>query len=110
MYKNNKEYKKLLSVLGIKKRNGRLWVVKQYGETSERKDEMIEVKPFVVEPAYVNYSEGVTLNVGNFQSIRIDVGITLPTYIEEIDSAYKKAKEIVDKQINEEIVKYKKTE
>lgn len=105
--KKTNEYKKLMKVLGIKRRDGRLWVNKMYGISEERTDDKIAVKPFIVEPAYVNYSEGATINVGNYQSVRIDVGISLPCYVEEIDDAFIKAKEIVSKKIDEEIEKIK---
>lgn len=105
--KKTNEYKKLMKVLGIKRRDGRLWVSKMYNGVEERTDGKIAVKPFVVEPAYVNYSEGATINVGNYQSVRVDVGISLPCYIEEINDAFIKAKEIVGKRIDEEIEKIK---
>ncbi len=97
------EYKKIFKMFGIKRRDGRLWVQRRYGDKEDRNDEMIPVKPFVVEPAYVNYSEGATINVGNYQSVRVDVGITLPTYVEEIEGAFEKAKQIVSERINKEI-------
>jgi len=100
-----REDKKLLRALGIKKRDGRIWVEKKYNGTQERQDTKIPIQPFVVEPAYVNYSAGVTLNMGNYQSARIDVGISLPTYVEEISDAYKQAIEIVDKIMEEEVNK-----
>jgi len=102
-----REDKKLLRVLGVKKRDGRIWVERRYNGTQERQDTKIPIQPFVVEPAYVNYSAGVTLNMGNYQSARIDVGISLPTYIEEIPDAYKQAIGIVDKVIEEEVNKLK---
>lgn len=106
MRKNkNNEFRKFMRVLGIKKRDGRIWVSKMYkGGKEERSDEKIGISPFVVEPAYVTFSEGVTLNIGNYQSVRIDVGISLPTYVNEIDDAFVVAKQIVNDRINKEIV------
>jgi len=68
----------------------------------EEKTEVIEVHRFVVEPAKVQVGRGLTLNMGNYESARLDVGIEVPCYVEEVDSAYEWARRWVEKRIGEE--------
>ena len=49
--------------------------------------EDLEVRKFEVEPAYVSYSVGRTVNLGNYESARVDVRVSIPCYKEEIDPA-----------------------
>lgn len=52
-------------------------------------------------PALVEVSIGLTRNLGNFESVRLHVGLTLPCNPseEEINSAYEEAKGWVDTRI-----------
>ncbi len=56
------------------------------GEESEER-QVIEVHRFATEPAYARVAKGITANMGNYESLRIDVGVTLPCYAEEIEEA-----------------------
>lgn len=58
----------------------------------EEQDELIEVQVFVVKPAEVRFGVGATINMGNFESARVDVMVTVPCYKEEVDDAYEFAK------------------
>lgn len=49
--------------------------------------EDMDVKTFQVEPAYVSVNHGRTVNVGNFESVRVDVRVSLPCYTEEVAEA-----------------------
>lgn len=51
--------------------------------SSERK--VLSVKKFLSEPAYVRVSAGQTINLGDYESQRVDVSITMPCYPEEVD-------------------------
>lgn len=58
--------------------------------------------------AHIEVSIGLTRNLGNYESVRINVGITLPcpANAEAIDATYMEAKGWVDsriEQINEEV-------
>lgn len=70
-------------------------------------EEELDVRLFETEPAVIGYSGGQTVNLGNFESIRIDVNLRLPCYVEEIDSAYRWAQDWVGARIEEEIEKVK---
>lgn len=71
-------------------------------EDSEER-EQIEVSRFATEPAYVGVAIGTTMNMGNYESLRMEVRITLPCYVEEIDEIYLKAKDWVDERLDKEI-------
>jgi hypothetical protein len=71
----------------------------------EATEETIEVrKPAVGIPlAQVSVGGSMTVNMGNFESVKLYVGVTLPCYVEEVDSCYSVAKLFVDKHLNLEI-------
>lgn len=52
--------------------------------------------------AEVGYSIGLTINLGNYQSARVDVSVKLPTPVEDLQSAYKAAKVLAMGWLHEE--------
>lgn len=73
-------------------------------ETSREKH--IHVRKFEVEPAYVRVNVGSTKNMGNYESLRVDVSITMPCYAEEVDKVLPKLADKVGKYLDEELQKY----
>lgn len=74
----------------------KITVQRTYNEVKSRKsqevhsdeNEMIEVRTFAGVPtATVSMTAGLTKNMGDFNSCRIEVSVSLPTYVEEIDEA-----------------------
>ena len=55
------------------------------------KEEQMEITTFATAPASVYAGMGMTVNIGNYESLRIDAGVTLPCYKEEVDSAHRHA-------------------
>ena len=49
--------------------------------------EELEVRKFEVEPAYISVNHGRTANLGNYESARVDVRVSVPCYAEEIEEA-----------------------
>ena len=49
--------------------------------------EELEVRKFEVEPAYISVNHGRTANLGNYESARVDVRVSVPCYAEEINEA-----------------------
>lgn len=86
-------------------REGTIFVTTQYGKTGEEKNAelKIEVRKFDVEPAYVRANYGLTINLGNYESARCDVSVTLPCYVEEVPAAFEKAWGIAKDQIKEQV-------
>lgn len=68
--------------------------VSAYGEETVS-EEQVSVKRFSpnVEPAFIRVNAGKTLNLGNYESLRIDVSVTLPCLPEEIEQTYEQAAE-----------------
>jgi hypothetical protein len=69
----------------------------------EVKNETLQVHRFLTEPAKINVSMGLTLNLGNFEAARIDVGLVVPCYREETDDAYVYAKKWVETRLGTEV-------
>ena len=49
----------------------------------------------------VNVSMGMTRNLGNYESLKITVGVTMPCEESDLNATYMVAKEWVDARINE---------
>lgn len=94
--------------------NGKKWVSSQFSvggkpvgkeETSEN---MILVDVFDTEPATVQAKMGMTINLGNFESLRVDVGVSLPCYKEEVSDAHAAAFRIVQQELFSRVNEAKK--
>ncbi|NOQ30171.1 MAG: hypothetical protein GQ570_03515 [Helicobacteraceae bacterium] len=48
----------------------------------------------------VGVSVGVTRNMGNYNSVKVQVSLNMPCYIEEIDPVYEFTKEWVDNKVD----------
>lgn len=65
--------------------------------------ETIAVMKFETTPAIVSVSCGATRNMGNFEFLRLDVGVSIPCYIEEISEVEKQASKWVDDRLSEKL-------
>lgn len=66
-------------------------------------EEQVEVRKFLTRPAVVRRGYGVTLNLGNFESARIDVTVEVPCYLLDIERASKWAEKFVGEKMAEEV-------
>jgi len=87
-------------------------VTKQYklqsGEAeADPTNETIEVTKFDTEPAKVRVGFGLTINLGNYESARLDVSVEVPCYKEQVDDAYAAAKGWVEERVQEEVAEIK---
>jgi hypothetical protein len=73
---------------------------------AEEKRTVLEVRKFETDPAFVRVNAGVTKNLGNYESLRVDVSITAPCYVEEIDKVQKAIAEKVATMLDEEVETY----
>lgn len=62
-----------------------------------------EVKKFSTKPAVVKRVYGMTINMGNYESARVEVGVEIPCHIEDIDLADKWAADFCESRIVEEV-------
>jgi hypothetical protein len=85
----------------------------QGGKTEESQDvQQVQVHRFITEPATVAVSMGLTLNLGRYETARIDVGLKVPCYLEEVDAAYEYARKWVEEKVTaeaEDVRKFAKT-
>ena len=73
----------------------------------ENDEDTIEVKtyPSEVVVGTVSFNEGVTINLGDFNSVKLGVHVTLPCVPEELEDAFQEAKRFVEFKVNEEAKK-----
>ena len=62
-----------------------------------------QVHVFVTDPAYVRVSAGQTVNLGNYESLRVDVSVTVPCYQEMVEETRESAAEWVATSLQNEI-------
>lgn len=89
-----------------------LTVTKQFklqsGEAeSDPVNETIEVTKFETQPAMVRVGFGLTINLGNYESARLDVSVEVPCYKEQVDDAYQQAKDWVEERVQQEVAEIK---
>jgi len=89
-------------------------VLKQFYKDGHLATEMsdettIEVHKFVTEPATVSVEYGLTMNLGNFESARIAVHLTVPAYREEVDGAYDYARKFVESRVATEVAEIRQS-
>jgi len=70
-------------------------------------NETIEVTKFETEPARVRVGFGLTINLGNYESARLDVSVEVPCYKEQVDDAYTQAKVWVEERVQSEVADIK---
>jgi hypothetical protein len=60
--------------------------------------------PLHTDGTLVGFKIGHTKNLGNYETVRIEVSLVLPTYIEHVDMAYKTCKDWADKKLTEAVM------
>lgn len=77
----------------------------QFEESTTERNQTVEVPVINSPPAYVRVSASVTKNMGNFNSIKVQVDVSLPCYPEgtEIDRTYDICSSWVNQKIQDEI-------
>lgn len=86
---------------------GAFWVSKD----GELKDGDIEIGSFEGPTAVVRISGGATVNMGNYQTSRIEVGIEMPCYPEEVPEVYRTLQQTIEAKLKfevDELMKAKK--
>lgn len=75
-------------------------------EGEEEETSTLEIIPFESEPAYVRASAGVTKSLAPYESLRVDVAITMPCYPEEVESVYQQVSDKVYDLLSREVDNY----
>jgi hypothetical protein len=76
-------------------------------DDAEETDQVIDVHKFVTEPANIRFGLGVTMNMGNYESARVDISVSVPCYKEEMREGYAYARQIAETVIADEKQKLK---
>ncbi len=66
-------------------------------------EEIVKVVKFETTPAIVRRGYGLTMNLGNFESARIDVSVEVPCYLEDLHLADKWAEDFIETRIKEAV-------
>lgn len=61
---------------------------------------------FKTTPAEVVLRKGITLNKGNFESVRVEVGVSMPCYSEQLEDTFVVANAWTDAKLEEFVKKY----
>lgn len=78
---------------------GAFWVHKD----GKVKEQHIEVVAFEGPTAMVRFSGGSTINMGNYESVKIEVGIEMPCYPEEFAEMFATVRATVEAKLREEV-------
>lgn len=90
---------------------GRVTVETMYSKNTGNKDSSVskelEVRTFPegVEPAWIEVSQGLTINLGQYESARVDASVKLPCFVEEIRPAFGRAWALVESELKEAVSK-----
>jgi hypothetical protein len=72
---------------------------------SEKSEErLIKVGIFKTAPAQVIQKKGLTINLGNFESARVDVGYVMPCYVEETKEIEGVVNDMIEERLQREVV------
>ncbi|UOX39968.1 hypothetical protein [Vibrio phage V-YDF132] len=63
-------------------------------------------KEFTQPTANVGYSAGITKNLGDFNSMKIQVSLHMPCYVHEVEPTFDFTRKFVDDKINEVLEDY----
>lgn len=72
-------------------------------ETEESVSISTPVHVFITQPALVNVKMGATINMGNYESARVDVSLVMPCYAEDINAVYKDVLKFVEDKTEEQV-------
>lgn len=78
-------------------------------ESVEESTDTLSVHEFVTDPATVFVEYGLTLNLGNYESARVSIGVRVPCYTEEIPEAEEWAKKWVEERLSAEVAAIRKS-
>ena len=72
------------------------------GRSESGAEDVISVHKFETEPAKVTVDYALTINLGNFESAKIGVSVSVPCYVAEIDKAYEFAQAWAEERLSRE--------
>lgn len=79
-----------------------------WDHSEKLEDHILKVGEFRTAPAKVLVSKGLTINLGEYQSARVTIGVELPCYIEEIGEVTDAAEQMVEARVENEVLAIKR--
>ena len=76
----------------------------QFNQVTEEREYM-EIRPFATVPARIGVKCGRTINLGNYESARVDVSVEIPCYVEEVRRVYQDVLAMAEERLGEEVSK-----
>ena len=75
------------------------------GQKQSKKSEILDARVFPeeLEPGYVNYGRGETIKIGEFESTKVYISVSMPCLKEELVYAMKFVTAVVEKELDNEI-------
>lgn len=86
----------------------RIWVERTFPDRTTTEEQPLEVRQFFTEPAKVRAEASRTINLGNYESIRIAVAVEMPCYVEEVEVGMQETSNMVSDFLNAEEVNIRK--
>ena len=74
--------------------------------SQDNKDEEFDSEIFLTDPAYVRVAHGATKSIGDFESLRVDVAVTMPCYKERVEACALSVGEQVALMLQKELDEY----
>lgn len=79
-----------------------------WAHSEDAEDHVLRVGEFRTAPAKVLVSKGLTINLGEYQSARVTIGVELPCYVEEVGEVTDRAERMVEARVENEVLAIKK--
>lgn len=73
------------------------------GTSDSDATDTIGVHRYATEPARVTVEYGLTVNMGNYESARVSISVSVPCYKEELEDAYKFAEKWAQDRVQVEV-------
>lgn len=68
-----------------------------------QEEEVIDVREFKTTPAMVKVGMHRVVNLGDYNSLKVEVAVEIPCYAEEVTSVMSKATQFCEKRLNKQI-------
>ena len=78
------------------------------GQDDGEESGVIRIRRFETAPAEVYCEYGATINLGNYESAKVMVGVRMPCYAEEVEAAFQYAESFARDRVDAEATKIQK--
>jgi len=91
----------------MKTKNSTVYVTKTIGPSHgapspDVEEDIIAIHKFETDPAVVGVDYGLTMNLGDYESAKIGVSVSVPCYKEELNEAYEFAQAWAEERLAKE--------